>query len=97
MNTVQSKYKNPDKYIEKLKAGLEWQTDRKRALFGVHQFGYSSGVTKSVVFSSPKRCRALFPGSEVRFTGQVKTVKRDMDKGTEITFELSQCYLTEEG
>lgn len=96
MVQVQSKYKNPDKFIEKLKDELKQAQERKRAVEGKYQFAYEKGVTKSMACSSPIRYPRLLPGAELRFVAHVIGVKRTMD-GSEFEFQLSYCYLTKEG
>ena len=95
MLQVQSKYKNPDKFIEKLKEQLEWARERKQAVEGKYQFKYEEGVIKEMVTDSPARYPKLLPGAEIRFVAHVINVKRDMN-GSNFAFQLSYCYLTKE-
>ncbi len=95
METVQSKYKNPDKYIEKLKEQVESARASRDVFAGKHQFFYSSGVTTSMACDKPAKYPKLLPGAFVRFTGEVISVKRDRD-GSEFKFELNSCFITEE-
>lgn len=97
MPQVQSKYQNPDKFIEKLKDDLEWERGHKMAIFGKYQFPFAHGndITIGVAFNSSIKCRGLFPGTTVRLTALVESIKRDSD-GTEVEFKLDHCYLTEE-
>lgn len=93
MNTVQSQYKNPDKFIEKLRGDIErlrYKLEIVRRMRGVHIFSYTKGVEKSVHLSNPTEHPELLPGTEVLFTGKVIEVHRKKDEA-DIKFELKQC------
>ena len=98
MNTVQSKYKNPDKFIEKLKGEierLEYRISLKYRQLGRHEFNYGGVVELSVKLNTPAEHPKLLPLTDVRFKGRVIKVERDVHGGS-VRFKIDSCYRIEE-
>lgn len=95
---VNSKYQNPDKYIEKLKdeiKNLNWRIKEKNRLLGRYLFTYEDGALKGVLLDDPREYPELLPGTRVIFKGKVVGVTRTQED-CDIKFELNDCKIVEE-
>ena len=99
MPTVKSKYKNPDKYIERLKASLEIERDLKRqwrddfyAEKGRPWFTYESDTTISVDLSKDSLDGARL-AQEVLLRGRITGYKLQPSGRHDITFTVDSVRL----
>ena len=94
MNTVQSKYKNPDKYIKEMKAENDRLYKEAWEMFGDHQFSWTEVETTEYDLMPTAHPR-LLPGAKVRIEAHVTEIHRDTGSAV-VTLEHDECYLTEE-
>ena len=95
MHTVESKYMNPDKFIRELKAENKRLYEEANALYGEHQFSWTTMEEVERFIDSPTAHPFLLPGAGVRLEARVLEISRD-NGGTTVKFELDECYLTKE-
>ena len=96
---VESKFKNPDKYIDVLKKQNEEAWENSRATFkelllvqGKHWFNYKKGKTLGANPGDLETARQCRIGDSVIMHGEVISIKRD-----DIHFELSEVRIRERG
>ncbi len=102
MNLVKSKYKNPDKYIKRLKDDVERQSafsndwyEECRAVRGYHWFRYSSNITKNVVLDVSDASKSRI-GQTVKIKGKVIGYKKDGRDNYVVTMELKEVRLIDD-
>lgn len=98
MREVKSKYKNPDKYIERLKADRDYERNTKNqwredyyAERGRHWFNYGSGVTVGVLLMNGLNNAQL--AQEVVLKGRIAGYKLRADGSHDITFAINSVRL----
>lgn len=80
MHNVKSKYKNPDKYIERLKKGIKWYGIQNKNLFDYekHRLGKNvlhwSADVKGSVSCTGISMKAFSPGDRIIQIGEVYKV-----------------------
>lgn len=103
MNTVESKYRNPDKYIKELKRQLQRSRSSRDVVRrdlvrerGNPWFGWEDGVIKSVELSSSEASRASL-GQGILITGSIVGYKRTQSDPREesVEIELKRVNLIE--
>lgn len=99
---VRSKYKNPDKYIERLKvevervwdyyesSGEDFQKER-----GVHWFNYENGVTKTVALKAKDASESRIDQT-VKLNGKIIGYERTESGLYTVTMEIKEVRLKED-
>lgn len=102
MFEVRSKYKNPDKYVERLKdeAKRAWEySDSSNEDFwkerGVHWFNYESGVTKTVSLQAKDASESRIDQT-VRLEGKIIGYERTESGRYTVTMEIKEVRLKED-
>lgn len=95
MNTVQSKYKNPDKFIKELKIENDRLYKEAQGMYGEHQFSWRNVQTTEFDELMPAANPMLLPGAKVKIEAHVTEIRRDTGAAV-VTLEFDECYLTEE-
>lgn len=96
MPTVQSKYQNPDKFIEKLKDELDNMRKRWRYEQGRWEFTFSEPYEINVHRKGQSDAYPeFFPGTVVKFRGVVTKVTRDQNTSA-VDFDIKSCYRIKE-
>jgi len=98
---VKSKYKNPDKYIDKLKIELkrnkvfiELQSNRLSEARGSYWFGYDEDVSARAVLSTESLKGAKL-NQEVMVSGRISGYERESSDKHIVTLKLNRVALKE--
>ena len=100
MPKVESKYKNPDKYIQKLKSQNKWLSDRNKNATtresnnrGSVVVNYTPNTEKEVSVASGN-LGSLTPKDKIVIVGKVRKIVKELSSKNEIethaTYELLQ-------
>ena len=104
--TVESKYKNPDKYIEVLKNTVQWKDECMRLRdkwreedakkLGNHWFTYEDGVTIDVTNFDREEIKQVSCGDKVRINGEVTSINKDSDGSFGLVLSLGEVMLIDD-
>ena len=97
---VESKYKNPDKFIKNLREKLERVLDFQKVLWkriGKHWFTYQDGVTLNVVFKEEElfnvqKCRIE---QEVKLSAKIISIKKNDIGKYVVNYEIKGVNLVD--
>lgn len=96
MALVKSKYKDPDKYVEKLKLEIDFLRKQRDRLNPTYWFTYKKGTTLSVEFSSGDIAKKVRLLDNLQLSGRVIELKQNDSGKCSAVFAISTVGIFKE-